>query len=144
MPFKLVSCFFVCFYRVISGFQNTKPNHDRIITTSSPTAPLKCSLRGEFLCGAVPQPSVSTQQDPRLIHGSYRRWIDCWRGAVSTPPRTNAARAWYVLATSNLLQRLRCLAAACKLPFAQGNSQSQKCCIMFGSSKKQEIGRAHV
>lgn len=104
-----------------------------------PTAPLKCSLRGEFLCGAVPQPLVSTQQDPRLIHGSYRRWIDCWRGAVSTPPRTNAARAWYVLATSNLLQRLRCLVTTADLlPFATRATPNHRNVASCLGPQKQE------
>ena len=125
-PIQTRFLFFSAFIKryQVSTIRNQTKSYWMIQTIKSsqlhlPTAPLKCSLRGEFLCGAVPQPLVSTQQDPRLIHGSGCRRIDCCHDAVSTPPRTNAARAWYVLATSNLLQRLRCLVTTADLlPFA--------------------------
>ena len=136
-----------------------------------PTAPLKCSLGGEFLCGAVPQPFVSTE-DPLVIHGKtvaveiaavmlcqlHQEQTRQWRGMclqqaiccegcgawqhfnmsyIPKPSKQTPISSSRSSPCSNCPLLNLCFTAAL-LSFAQGNSQSQKCCIMFGPQKQEQ------
>lgn len=149
----LISVFFVCFYQGISGFRNTKSNqvisddsNDQIITTS----PLKCSLRGEFLCGAVPQivflyityiiyhPVIvkNLQQTIKVRLNLGWSTFDTWKLSPRLLPRccvnsTKNKRGKGVVCACNKQSAAKAAVPGCSIAL-------QKCCIMFSPQKQEQ------